>query len=367
MFWLGLLLSVCYVPGYTGASIPTQWAVLSILLPACLWRIGPVTLGHKLFLAFVLYASLATLWSLNSFTAIWGLWLVFIWGLSYHFGTIVGSLRGLWQGLAVGLSASAVLAVLQAGFDFTAVATDDPLRPAGLFYNSSLLGVICGLVLIALVCHRLWWFIPAPALALLLSGSRGGLAILGVGLTARFGGALAAAVVVTAGMTAFAFGVDPSDLQRMQIWGVALRAINAIGHGPGSFLDLYYVREINIALIHPEYVHNDVLQLLYEYGLGALPLLAIPALALGNTRHRDWPVLVGFTVAAGFYFPLYTPLTSFLGLAVAGNSLRRWPRVRRDSVDWRPSFLSRLAPGRSIPDLDGGQAVPLVARATHED
>lgn len=360
MFWLGLLLAVCYVPGYTGASIPTQWAVLSVLLPLSLWS-GSATLGHKLFFVFGLLACFSTLWALNPFTSVWGLWFVFIWGLSYHLGTTVSDLRGLWQGLAVGLIPSAHIAGLQMVGE-SPVLVQDINHPAGLFFNSSLLGMVCGLVIVGLVCHRLWWYIPAPAFALLFSGSRGGIVMVAVGLAARFGGALAAIALVAAGMLLFIFTVDPADMQRMQIWGVTLRTIDILGFGPGSFLDLFYIDKIKGAMIHPEYVHNDILQLTYEYGLGAISLIGLFGMALRKSTHLDWPVLVAFATAAGFYFPLYAPVTAFIGFVVAGSCLCNRVVVRHHSPDWRFGFLPWYPPQRSVSDPDGGQAIPLVAR-----
>lgn len=365
MFWLGLLLTVCFVPGYTGASVPTQWAVLSILLPLGLWRTPLTSVGHKLFLGFLAYAALSTLWALNWYTSVWGLWLVCIWFLTYHWGTGHHDLRSLWRGMAIGLAASSAVALAQA-LEFTPVEVADINRPAGLMFNSALFGVTLGLVLVALCEHKLWWYTPPLALGLILSGSRGGIVVLAAGLLARFAPPLTVLVLAICGALGLAYLYDPSDAQRLQIWGVTLGAISPLGWGPGSFLDLYFVRHTGLMLLHPEYVHNDFLQLAYEYGLGALPLLALFALALARTQSPEWPTFVAFCTAAAFFFPLYAPLTAFMGFMVAGSMLRYRPLARRDSHDWRPSFLSRLADAGPVSDSNGRETLPVVARTPHE-
>lgn len=319
MFWLGLLLAVAYVPGYTGASVPTQWAVLSVILPLGLWR-GTSTVGHKLFLAFIAYALLGLAWSINLYTAVWGLWVVFIWALSYHWGTLCEDLRPFWRGLAVGLFVSVGVAFAQT-LDLAPVESSNS-NPAGLFFNSALFGVILGLTLCGLLAHRLWWYMPPLALGIILSGSRGGIVIFAIGALARFGGLLAVGAAVVVGAVSLAAFYDPADAQRLQIWGVTLRALSAVGNGPGSFLDVYYVNHATLSLIRPEFVHNDYLQLAYEYGPGALALAGILGMALRQSSHPDWPVLIAFCVAACFFFPLYTPVTAFIGCCVAGSCLR---------------------------------------------
>lgn len=365
MFWLGLLLAVCYVPGYTGASVPTQWAVLSILLPLGLWRVSFYGTGHRLLFGFVLYALLGALWSLNLYTWVWGMWLCFIWALAYHWGTLCADLRGLWKGLAVGLSVSTAIALAQA-LDFRPVEANDPYQYSGLFFNSSLFGVILGLVLVGLATHRLWWYMPPMALGLILSGSRGGFFIAAVGLVARFGSPVLAAGVFACAGIAFLSVIDLADSQRLQIWGVTLPALNFFGHGAGSFLDLYYVRNTKVSLIHPEFVHNDFLQLVYEYGIGTLFLIAIPALALAG-RSAERPVLIAWLALSTFYFPLYAPIPAFIGFVVAGHCLRDWAVVRDHGRHWRSHLLSWYPRWRRSTDSNRREGIPMVTRTAQSE
>lgn len=366
MFWLGLLLPVCFVAGYTGASVPTQWAVLSIILPACLWRVAPYNIGHKLFFLFGAYAFATLFWSINLYSWVWGMWHVFIWALAYHCGTLCTDLRPLWKGLALGLTVSTGVAVAQA-LDYAPVHVHDPFLPAGLLYNSSLFGIILGLVLTALVVHHLWWYMPPLAIGLVLSGSRGGFLILGLGLLARFAGPVLAAGVLACAAMAFLVTIDLADNQRLMIWGVTIRVLSIFGQGAGSFADIHYIAHAKNLLIRPEYVHNDILQLAYEYGIGAIPLLAIPALALATSRSAEWTVLFVWCAAAGFYFPLYTPLTAFIGLVVAGHCMRDRVMVRINLHRWRSVFLPRPTTRGPADGLARREAIPMVARASHTE
>lgn len=365
MFWLGLLLAVCYVPGYTGASVPTQWAVLSMVLPLGLWRVSTYGIGHKLFFGFSVYATLSALWSINPYAYVWGMWFVFIWALAFHWGSLVEDLQPMWKGLGVGLSVSTAVAIAQA-LEFTPVQVADTHLPAGLLFNSSLFGVTIGIVLVALACHRLWWYMPPLALGLLLSGSRGGFLLLALGLIARYAGTVLAAGLLACAGIAFLAVIDLADNQRLMIWGVALRSLTLWGHGAGSFVDIHYINTIKNLLIRPEYVHNDILQLVHEYGLAAALLLAVPALALATARPTEQPILFVWCAATLFYFPLYAPLTAFIGLIMAGHSLRDWSLARSDLHRWRSDFISWCASWRSLLDLTGGEIVPMVPRATNK-
>jgi hypothetical protein len=171
MFWLGLTVSLCYVPGVTGAYIATQWPVLSVLLPLALWRSGPVTALHWAGVLFLTYAAVR-LWSAPLFfDGVFGLWLLCIMSLSFWLGSTLDDLRGLYKGLALGVSVSSVVAVFQ--YFGTPLVLYGTSNPAGLYVNSVSLGIISALLIVALVSERMWLWVPALAPGLLLSGSRG--------------------------------------------------------------------------------------------------------------------------------------------------------------------------------------------------
>lgn len=367
MFWLGLLLPISFVPGYTGASIATQWAVLSIVLPLGLWVKGPITLSHWLFLLFAVWSVISLFETHTVNSSVFGLWLIFIWALSFHLGTVVKSLVPLWQGLAVGLSISTGVAVAQA-LDYAPVLTNDPYGYAGLLYNTTLQGICISLVLIALVVHRLWWYMPPLAIGLILSGSRGGFLLLGLALLAHFTRPLVAVGALAIGCATFA-ATDLADIARLQIWGYTIRGLYFLGHGPGAFAEVFFITPIKGVdqLVYAGFAHNDILQLAYEHGIGAVPFLAIIGLALVRTASPEWPIAFAFATAMLFYFPLYTPITAFIGMVVAGRiAVSRclvWAhkhRSRSRFVSWAPNQVP-------IPHLSRREALPLVARTSHTE
>src|SRR5262245_51097756 len=176
MFWFGLILAVCFIPGVTSSMVPAQWAVLSAILPLGLWRSGAFGLGHLVGLGAIAWATLSLLWAPNTWDGFYGLWLLSICGLSFWLGSTLPDLRQLLKGLSVGLAINVVVAITQALGNYWVPFLE---RPAGLFFNPTVLSAICALVLIALVSARLWWWTLSPALGLVLSGSRGGFFVLG--------------------------------------------------------------------------------------------------------------------------------------------------------------------------------------------
>ncbi len=363
MFLLGLLLPICFVPGYTGASIPTQWALLSLVLPLSLPHAGWVTCWHRLGIAFLAYAILSILWSINLYSAVYGLWLVAIWACAFWWGSTKQCLDPLWLGLGLGLTISTGFAVAQA-LGYTPVEVADPTGAfPGLLFNSTLAGASCALVIIALVTHRIWLFIPPLFLGLILSGSRGGLLILAVAAIARYTHWLAAIAFLIAGAFVFLYITDPSDSERLQIWGVTLNALPFFGHGSGSFIDVLFIAKTKNYILHPNFVHNDFLQLWYEYGIGSIPIVIILIGGLSRSADPNWPVLVGFATFCLFYFPLFAPIPAFIGCVVAGHLLRGYDPVRDYFNFRRSNLLPRSTDLEPRFDPTWGEAIPMEPRA----
>lgn len=359
MFYLGLLLPICYIPGITGASIPTQWAVLSLALAFSLWRDAESPL-HHLGLGFLAFATLGLFWAPSVYDGLFGLWIVLIWVLSFRLGLMVNAPADLYRGLALGLSISSALAIAQ-WFGYTPVEVF-PNNIAGLFFNRTVLGAVTALVILGLISERLWLYIPALLPALLLSGSRGGWLILLVGLFARYTNLLIVLTFTVACAFSLSYIPDTHDALRMQIWAVTLKALTLFGYGPGSFLSLYYPDGSSI--IHPEFVHNDYLQLWFEFGVLSFAPIAIFSFAVVWSRS---PILYAFACLAAFYFPLYTPLTAFLGCFAAGHALRGFSLDRLLIRHCRPDLVPRLAPARPIARHNWREALPPFTRTAHPE
>lgn len=323
MFHLGLLLPICYLAGFTGTAILTQWVVLSLVLPLALWRKGPFTFLHGVGLLFLVYACASLAWVPNINDSILGVWHLLICALALWLGTTSSHLTQLWRGLALGLSISSLFAIAQAFGVETVYRNIGPIPGySGLLFNSTVSGTAIALIILALVSERLWPYIPSLIPGLYLSHSRGGYLIIAVGLLARYvHWTVALLILVTCGLFAIYFvGLDSSNTLRLQIWAVAWHGLSARGWGVGSFYDIWY--QSAGTLIHPEFVHNDYLQLVFEFGWGAIPAFAVLLGALTHTRATAWPIAVGFATSMAFYFPLSCPLIAFIGCVATGHLLR---------------------------------------------
>jgi hypothetical protein len=361
MLWLGLAISGAYVPGWTGASIQTSWVVLSCLLPAlALWRSVTLTGFHWAILSFVGISALSLAWALNFYDGVWGLWQVILFALAFWYGSSHDSLRGLFIGLGLGASASALVCFAQA-LGYHPLLTWGP-DPSGLYYNSMYAGEIFALVILGLVIYRVYWLIPALVLALALTHSHAGMIALALGLAAWWYRSLSLIALVSLAVAViFTYHFRASDAQRLQIWFSAATNLTLFGHGPGSFLSLWYPQ--GHAILFPEYTHNDFLQLAFEYGLLAIVPIGL-LVALGTiTEATDWPIWIAFLFMGLVSFPLYTPILGFIGACAAGRVSRSWALRRWYGSDRRHDLILRSLTSQPEPSLLRGEALPLVSRA----
>jgi hypothetical protein len=363
MFWLGLVLPVCFVPGFTGATIRTQLVALTLFLllvygalrPLGRWGEPKITQEHWIGQAFWIYAAASIGWSISWTDSIEGLWTVSIWAGSFWLGSTLESLQDLWKGLAIGLTANVIVQIAQvAGMDPVLVRSGN----AGLLYNPNLLAAAIALVVVGLVTVKAWWYVPALLPGLWLTHSRGGAVILAAGLAARYLNWATVPVLVAISGGIFLWHPDQSSAFRITIWQIAWQHLTWFGLGAGTFVDVLYMTPEQ-GWIHLEFAHNDYLQLAFEYGLGAALPLGLLVFCLTRTTSPSWPVMVGFAVSGLFYFPLYTELTAFIGCAVAGLIVRDWAVY----VDYCGSCGFPVVPrlcGEG-PDIDGagGKTVPV--------
>lgn len=320
MFWLGAVVSLCYVPGITGAYIATQWPVLAVLLSFGLLHRGPFTVFHAVGLAFIAYAVLRLPFSPAPYASVFGLWLIVIMGLSVWFGTVMTNVRGLYAGLAFGASVSSLLAVFQ-HFGWEPVGTVSS-NPPGLYVNSVQQGTVIALIVVALASERMWTWVPALVPGIFLAHSRGAWLALATGLLGHYVRRLwVFSIVAVAGAFYLLTPLSGDDAQRVLIWRFAWSNLKWLGWGPGIFYTVALPQNGAFSF-YPEYAHNDVLQLAFEYGLGALLSVAVIGYALWRTDVKEWPIVLAFAAAGCYSMPLFMPITSFLALVAVGRILR---------------------------------------------
>jgi hypothetical protein len=365
MLLLGLAMSVLFVPGYTGASIQTSWVVLSLALPLALWRKVTLTPLHWAVFAWVGLALASLAWTTNVYDAVWGVWGIVLFALAFYLGSSLVSLRRLFFGLGIGASISACFALAQAYGLHWPLTSNSNLNIAGLYFNAMYAGEIFAIVILGCVIYELYWLVPLLVVALVLTGSHSGWIALAIGLALIkvrsfiFLGLSTLAVAVL-----FTYHFRPSDAERLQTWYAAYSYLSLFGHGPGSFLSVWW-QSASGTLIFPEYVHNDFLQLIYEYGIFALVPFTLFGVLLASSRSPDWPILCAFLFMALVSFPLYTPILSFLSACAAGRLSRDWSLLRSRFAKRRLDLVLRSLNPQPELSLVWRKALPLVSRTSH--
>lgn len=322
LFALGLATSLAYIPGVTGNALPTGWALLSLTLPLTLWIKADMTPFHWAGVAFLAYATFSTLWSPEPWDSAFRLWQFAIMALAFRLGSTNLHLTPLWKGLAIGVGISSGISMLQY-FGCTIVPTTTPY--AGLYYNGVVSGAITAMVIVTLAASNLrYWAIPLFP-GLLLSGSRGALAAAFFGLLLCFHRRAWIAIIPIFGAFAITYHLGPSDIQRFTAWFAAWQHLEFWGNGAGSFLSL--LMQTPYGLQHPEFVHNDYLQLVFEFGIGTL-LLTPLAIPYARFDHQAFPIFGTFFLLAMVAMPLHIPVAAFVFFVASGRLCRDWHRTR---------------------------------------
>lgn len=348
MMWLSLLVSVAFMPGITGASIPTGWAAMSFTLPWVMLKDVKMTPFHYLGLAFLAYTTASLAWTNSPLDGIGELWHWALLALAFMLGSRLELLGPFWKGLALGCGVSSVVAVAQ-WFGWDGVANLDWAKWAGLFYNNAVAGAVAAVTLGGCLTYRLWRYVALPIPLLLLSQSRGAWAALfctwAICIYRSFGGVekiiFSLVIAIALGFGIYLFH-GASDSIRLTIWGELLHRLSFFGAGIGSSANIYFFTPSQ--LFHIEHAHNDYLNLLYEYGVGALPLFLLAALLVEQTNAYAWPAYICSLILACYYWPLESPVSAFI-LAVVAGHLAGGSRVAwRDLDPCRRHILPYLRP-----------------------
>lgn len=274
-------------------------------------RNNPLALGGGVLLA---YATTSILWSPGD--KLWAATVLASLVVSVAIGFYVKNLRLLW----VIFSAFMVLNFL---------VSLSPDIPHGIFGNPNYLGCAFTLALAGAIAYKLWWFLPFGFLGVYLTHSRGALAGVAVLCLAslwaknRFRAMVAALVAIL-----FLVIASPERsgaiFARLGIWQDTMNNLTIFGHGFGSFYEAYWAFPIhtNMTLVRASHAYNDVLELLFELGIGVIPLWFILAHAWSITESGQRLILLTFAVLSLTYFPLYIVPLGQLFAATVGHALR---------------------------------------------
>lgn len=333
LYSISLILPFIYIPGILGASIPWGWFHLFILIPVLFlfvqFKINSI---HIYGLLFLLYATLSLLWTVHFNIGFFILLQLIVLGMVFCIGSALDRLDTLFKFIAIGLLVSVIVFILQKHFNFKAVYYNS--YPAGLFVNKNIFCEVSVVVFLALLVYKLWWWIPITVPGIVYVHSRGAILGLFVGIVAWIWSrdkwlaiALFAAGIFISSL--YLIDVDASSFnERLIIWKDTIVGLTIFGNGVGSFEILYPLNaKLDTFIARPRYAHNDLLHLIFEFGIGTLFLIPVIFTALFN-KSDERVILYGIGIISLFSYPFHVPVLAYIGCLVAGYV------VRNNGSDW---------------------------------
>lgn len=217
--------------------------------------------------------------------------------------------------------------------------------PWGLMGNPNYLGIAIAIGLAGALAYGLWPFLPVAAVGLWYCQSR----------TAFIGAAVACFCTVrreypatawSAGLLCILAAVlvskgEGSVWQRLGIWQMTINNLTVFGHGWGSFGDVFNAIpvKINLTGLIATGAYNDWLQLIFELGIGAIPLVVLIALCLESPNVEARTIWWTYVSMSFTYFPLWIPgVGFFVMLALGRMAATRSERKRQ----WHVGDLPRV-------------------------
>lgn len=264
-------------------------------------------------------------------------------------GAILKDLTPIWIGYAAGMIPSAIIALEQR---FIELEYFDRVSgyPSGLFVNANIMSEAAAVALIAMIAQRRWALAIAPLVCVWLAHSRGvygGLAIaLSFWLMASHP-RLAGSILVSA-FVAGASWLWYADGDRFAYWSGAIQGLTFFGNGLESYVTAFPLQE---------HTHQEILQLVYELGVFAIPIIVLGLYALGGAHGIELSIFACILAIGFLSFPLHMPATGFAATLAAGYLVSGRVRVRHRLLYGRDADGSRLEPtGRvswPVSSLDG--------------
>lgn len=290
---------------------------------------------------FIAYATLSIAWS-SSLTWWPGLYwaTVFLAALA---GYAISSMRMLWLIACVALSLNLLGSLIeQHVFGIWGA--------YGLLGNPNYLGVAMVMATAAALVYDFWWFLPFGVLGLLWIQSRGallaGAIVLAVWCIRK--SPFIAYVIFMGGIIlilGFSSGRELPIMDRLGLWQDTLNHIIPFGHGLGAFYDDWnvWLRHTGMGFQRPPHVYNDFLEVLYDFGFGAIMLWFLYIIAYES--RRDTLILTAFLACGISYFPLYIPIIGHFGAAALGHLLADLP-TRKETTNGKMACYTKALPSR---------------------
>lgn len=339
----GFLLAICFNPYIYAAATQPRWALLAIALPVLIALKPPshFTILHAIGLCLIAWTALTLTWTANVSDGFGSFVQLLIVAMSFVLGART-DLRDTFKGLAIGLVASSVIVILN--LKYSGIVS---IGREGLFGNRNMLAEAAVLTALGCLAYRLWWYVPGLLPAIFITPfSRGAVIGLAAGLVVLYGkrawarsraACIAIAVLVCIAAVYGAIVRTESITERYWIYSDTLKGLTLFGNGIGSYYTLfpYLTSNWDMAEIRPDHAHNDILEMVFELGIGAIFYLALIALAYRMAAVPERTVLLAFLCVGCLSFPWHIPTTAFIAALVIGHASQRGYNLRYLNLRFR--------------------------------
>ncbi len=367
------LLTILVIPGFPSGALVGRWGLLALCAAILLFK----TELPKAAWAMLAYLAVMTWWGPIWYEAVNIYIHAAFFVVLYCYGAQMTDLRKMAIGAGLGVTINSIAVVAQHFAGWSGIPEITP--GAGLYFNRNIAAEAAAMALALAVGYRLWWLIPGilPTLAF---GSRIPAVALGVaGAVAiyRYSKFYAALCILAPILIAVAWlqghgdvyyaGILDTLMQRLATWYDGAHGFTLLGQGLGSWIVNFplYQTHSNPLELRWENAHNDVVQLLFELGVGGAVLVAAFAFRLAvSQRTPEFFALLVFAVEGCFGFPLYQPVTGALAMVAAGFLFRRSIPLHRLVVRFRLPVWHGDANARGSLHQPGGGTVPAEPRPT---
>ena len=337
------LATIAYLPSTVSVTVVGRWAVLAIGASLCLFSIQKLVLDRAQVWAglFVVWAMASVFWSASPLDTIGESWhwlvlfILFLVATQWQKPVVV-----LWA-LCLGLIVNVPFVLLQLEGVNPVLTTD---VPGGLFLSRNALGEISACALVWAIARRQWVLVPATLLLVLTSGSRGALlaCIVAVVFWAsrryNWRQRILFALVSLLGVVGLVLLRPESSLIRLDIWWLTLTNLTFFGRGLETF---------GVLAPQYEFVHNDLLQLFFEFGIGTFFAAPIFIRAI-RRRSPEAVALVALAGASAVSFPLHHPMGAALMAVLTGLSIGSRARAERSERISRAVVVGRVGYERNF-------------------
>lgn len=266
--------------------------------------------------AALLYAGASLTWTEGSL--LWAsLGLTFL-VVGFGLGRMMRNVERIWLIFLVGVAANLATVLLV------------PSMPYGLFGNPNYFGCAIALAIAGALAYGYNWFIPFGLLGQAMMLSRGAIFATGVSfLVVLWSKSKMAAIGAVAGAIALMIVVKPEGATsattigaRMGVWQDTLNHLTFFGRGFGSFFEAYSTFRVhtNMVLERPAHAYNDAVELLFDLGIGAVPLWVLMVIAISLADQGQRLICITFFALGLTFFPLYIFPLGLLFMMTVGQA-----------------------------------------------